>query len=191
MEPLISVLIPAFNAQAWIGDTIRSALSQTWPNTEIIIVDDGSTDRTLAVARRFASKKVSVVSQENQGAVAARNRAFALSQGDFIQWLDADDLMSADKVERQVMASFEYPDPFTLFSSEWGNFAYRTGRASFSPTSLWCDLSPVEWLLRKMAQNLHMQTATWLVSRELTEAAGPWDTRLCNVGDGEYFCRVL
>jgi glycosyltransferase involved in cell wall biosynthesis len=191
MKPLVSILIPAFNAQAWIGDAVRSALSQTWPNTEIIIVDDGSTDRTLTVAGEFASKKVSVVSQKNKGDVAARNRALALSQGDFIQWLDADDLISADKIERQVMASFEYPDPFTLFSSEWGYFAYRTGRASFSPTSLWCDLSPVEWLLRKMAQNLHMQTATWLVSRELTEAAGPWDTRLCNDSDGEYFCRVL
>ena len=59
------------------------------------------------------------------------------------------------------------------------------------PTALWCDLSPVEFLLRKMEQNLFMQTATWLVSRELTEAAGPWDTRLLGDDDGEYFCRVF
>src|SRR5262249_26050968 len=59
------------------------------------------------------------------------------------------------------------------------------------PTSLWHDLSPVEWLLRKMGENLHMQTATWLTSRELAEAAGPWDIRMISDDDGEYYCRVL
>lgn len=68
---------------------------------------------------------------------------------------------------------------------------YRPSRARFAPTSLWADLSPLEWLLRKLSQNLHMQTATWLVSRELTEAAGPWNTELLGDDDGEYFCRVL
>jgi hypothetical protein len=68
---------------------------------------------------------------------------------------------------------------------------YRPHRALFTPTSLWCDLTPVEWLLRKLGQRLYMQTATWLVSRELTEAAGPWNTRMLGDDDGEYFCRVL
>jgi hypothetical protein len=68
---------------------------------------------------------------------------------------------------------------------------YRWYRAQFIPTALWSDLSPTEWLLRKMGENLYMQTATWLVSRELTEASGPWDTRLLSDDDGEYFCRVL
>src|SRR5206468_5993044 len=79
----------------------------------------------------------------------------------------------------------------TLLSATWGRFLYRYYRAEFIPTALWCDLSPTEWLLRKMGQNLHMQTATWLVSRELTEAVGPWNTRLLGDDDGEYFCRVL
>jgi hypothetical protein len=68
---------------------------------------------------------------------------------------------------------------------------YRPYRAAFTPTALWCDLTPVEWLLRKMEQNLYMQTSTWLVSRELTQAAGPWNTSLLGDDDGEYFCRVL
>src|SRR5262249_21224544 len=79
----------------------------------------------------------------------------------------------------------------TLLSSAWGSFMYRLSRVDFTPTPLWCDLAPTEWLIRKMDQNLHMQTATWLVSRELTEAAGPWDTRLLGDEYGEYFCRVL
>jgi GT2 family glycosyltransferase len=191
MKPLVSILIPAFNAEAWIADTIKSAIAQTWPRKEIIVVDDGSTDQTLAVARQFASKDVAVVTQTNQGASAARNHAFSLSQGDYIQWLDADDLLSPEKIARQMEAAEECRNSRTLFSSAWGHFTYRTDLAEFSPTSLWGDLSPVEWLIRKMKGNLHMQTATWLTSRELTKAAGAWDVRLFVDDDGEYYCRVL
>src|SRR5207247_7764589 len=98
---------------------------------------------------------------------------------------------SSDKVAKQVAAAQECQDKRRLLSSGWGYFMYRPSRAQFLPTPLWCDLPPVEWLLRKMGQNLHMQTATWLVSRELTHAAGPWDTQLLVNNDGEYFCRVL
>ena len=191
MAPLVSILIPAYNADRWIADTIKSALNQAWPRKEIVVVDDGSTDQTLQVARQFASKTVSIVTQENQGASAARNRAFELCQGDYIQWLDADDLVAPDKISKQMEAASECQSKRVLFSSAWGAFVYRVSKAQFSPTSLWCDLSPVEWLLRKMGQNLHMQTATWLVSRELTEVAGPWDTRLSLDDDGEYFSRVV
>jgi glycosyltransferase involved in cell wall biosynthesis len=191
MRPLVSILIPAFNAQEWIAETIGSAIAQTWEPKEIIIVDDGSTDETLAIARRFASKNILVVTQENQGAAAARNHAFSLCRGDYIQWLDADDLLSANKISNQMAFLDRCQGGRTLLSSQWGYFLYRTDQAKFSPTSLWCDLSPVEWLLRKMGQHLFMQTATWLVCRELTEAAGPWDTRLSNDDDGEYFCRVI
>src|SRR4030095_8874403 len=163
MTPLVSILIPAYNAERWIANTIQSALAQTWPRKEIIIVDDGSSDQTLQVARRFACKTVCVVKQENQGAAAARNKAYELCQGDYIQWLDADDLVSPDKVAKQMAAAEQYQDTRRLLSSGWGYFMYRPSRAKFLPTPLWCDLSPVEWLLRKMGQNLHMQTATWLV----------------------------
>jgi GT2 family glycosyltransferase len=191
MKPLVSILIPAYNAERWLAETIRSALGQAWPNKEIVVVDDGSRDRTLSIARQFASKCVSVVTQENQGGSAARNRAFELCQGDYIQWLDADDLLSADKIAKQMELAQACKNDRVLLSSAWGAFMYRVSRAQFCPTSLWCDLSPFEWLLRKMGQNLHMQTATWLVSRELTHAAGPWDTRLSLDDDGEYFCRVI
>src|SRR4029077_692185 len=105
MPPLVSILIPAYNAEKWIADTISSALAQPWPRKEIIIVDDGSTDQTLSIARQFTSKTVSVIAQKNQGASAARNKAFQLCQGDYIQWLDADDLLSPDKVAKQLKAA--------------------------------------------------------------------------------------
>jgi glycosyltransferase involved in cell wall biosynthesis len=191
VKPLVSILIPAYNAEEFIADAIRSAIVQTWQPKEIIVVDDGSTDGTAKVARKFASKDVAFVSKQNEGAAATRNHAFELSQGDYIQWLDADDLLAPDKIERQLAALCEGDTKRTLLSSSWGHFSYRTEGARFVPTSLWQDLTPVEWLLRKMGDHLSMQTATWLTSRELAEAAGSWDTRLHVDDDGEYFCRVL
>jgi glycosyltransferase involved in cell wall biosynthesis len=191
-NPLVSILIPAYNAEAWIADTIRSAIGQTWRRTEIVVVDDGSRDDTLGVARQFVSDGVSVVAQPNQGAAATRNKAFSLCRGDYIQWLDADDLLAPDKISRQIEALDKCCSGRTLLSSAWGRFIYRSKRAKFSPTSLWCDfLSPTEWLIRKLERNAFMQTGAWLVSRQLTQAAGPWDTRLLGDDDGEYFCRVL
>lgn len=190
-KPLVSILIPAYNAQEWIADTLRSAIAQTWNPKEIIVVDDGSTDQTVAVARRFECDGIRVVTQQNQGASAARNKAFSLSRGEYIQWLDADDLLAPDKVARQMEWLLQSPSKQILLSSGFGRFRYRFHRAKFISTALWCDLTPVEWLLRKLGQNAGMQVATWLTSRELTEAAGPWDTRLLGDDDGEYFCRVL
>lgn len=193
MEPLVSILIPAYNSEEWIADTLRSAIAQTWPNKEIIVVDDGSMDQTLMIARQFESDILRVVTQPNKGAASARNLAFSLSHGDYIQWLDADDLLAPDKITTQLDYAVTHDlSPRALLSSAWGHSNWRWQRAEFVPTALWCDLSPIEWLLRKMGEeHVFMQTATWLVSRELTEASGPWNTQLLSDDDGEYFCRVL
>src|SRR5690349_18204647 len=98
MRPLVSILVPAYNAEKWLGDTLRSALAQTWDRKEIIVIDDGSDDRTLSVARSFESDILKVFTQAHQGAAAARNFAFRKSSGDYIQWLDADDLLASDKI---------------------------------------------------------------------------------------------
>jgi|GEM_PF-123086 len=188
---LVSILIPAYNAEKWIAETMRSALAQTWEPKEIIVVDDGSTDQTSEILRKFESESVRVLTQKNQGAASARNKAFSMSHGDYIQWLDADDLLAPDKIARQMEVVERLGNKRTLLSSSWGRFWYRTRQAKFVPSSLWCDLSPVDFLLRKMGQNLFMQTSTWLVSRELTESVGPWDTNLSADDDGEYFCRML
>ena len=190
MPPKVSILIPAYNAEAWIADTIRSAIGQTCEPKEIIVVDDGSTDQTFAVARQFASENVRVVTQPNQGAAAARNKALSLSTGDYVQWLDADDILASDKIALQL-AGVGSEDRKILLSSSWGRFIHRPSRAQFIPNALWCDLSPAEFLRRKLELRVFMQTAVWLVSRELCDAAGPWDTNMISDDDGEYFCRVL
>jgi glycosyltransferase involved in cell wall biosynthesis len=190
-KPLVSILIPAYNAENWISYTLKSAVGQTWPCKEIIVVNDGSTDGTEEVAKRFASRQLKIISTENRGLSSAVNQAYRESQGDYIQELDSDDLLAPDKIERQMNALQEGDSKKILLSSPWGHFFYRTRRAQFVRNSLWNDLSPVEWLLRKMSENLHMQNATWLVSRELAEAAGHWDENLQYDQDGEYYSRVL
>lgn len=101
MAPLVSVLIPCFNAEKYVGEAIESALAQTHPNVEVVVVDDGSTDGSPDVIRSFAGR-IEFEIGPNRGACAARNRALALSRGEYVQFLDADDLLLPTKVERQL-----------------------------------------------------------------------------------------
>ena len=126
MKPLVSILIPAYNAENLIAYTIQSAIEQTWSRKEIIVVNDGSTDRTAEVAQRFASKEVKVVTTENRGLSGAVNHAYSLCQGDYIQELDSDDLLAPDKIERQLGALREGDCKRTLLSSPWAYFYFRT-----------------------------------------------------------------
>jgi glycosyltransferase involved in cell wall biosynthesis len=190
MAEKVSILIPAYNAKRWISQTINSAIKQTWENKEIIVVDDGSKDETYLIAKSFESKNIKVIRQKNCGAAAARNHAFALSQGDFIQWLDSDDLLSPDKISIQMRGA-EGEKKTVLLSSEFGIFNLYPSNAKFNKTNLWKDLSPVDWIVTKFENNLWMNPAVWLVSRELAVKAGTWNESLSLDDDGEYFCRVV
>jgi glycosyltransferase involved in cell wall biosynthesis len=190
---LVSILIPAYNASRWLADSVGSALAQTWPDKEIIIVDDGSMDDTLAVARSFEAPNVKVVTQANTGAPGARNHALRLAQGDYIQWLDSDDVLHPEKIERQMSHTGNGKSERLLLTCAWGKFFFRTAKASFSQDALWRDLSAIDWILARFNHSVWMNPAVWLVSRRLTELAGPWDSRLARSGDddGEYICRVV
>lgn len=187
--PLVSILIPAYNAEPWIGDAIQSAIDQTWHRTEIVVVNDGSKDRTLDVARKYASNKVKILSHDNQGASATRNRALREAQGDYIQWLDADDTIDPTKIALQITSADL--DPSILLSSAWSRYFYRSRRAVFRNNALCQNHTPAGWLQTKMETNAWMAIESWLVSRQLAEKAGPWDATLSADDDGEYFARVV
>lgn len=191
MGKLVSILIPAYNAERWISETLKSALDQTWPRCEIIVVDDGSSDTTFDVANKFQSKTLKVIRQENMGASAARNKALSIAQGDYIQWLDADDLLAPDKISQQLKNGGDGKSSLRLLSSTFGYFFYRIHKAKFVPTNLWQDLTPVEWLVIRFTDRVWIHPAAWLVTRRLTEKVGPWDERLSLNDDGEYFARVV
>jgi glycosyltransferase involved in cell wall biosynthesis len=189
-DQLVSILMPAYNAAPWIAESLDSALAQTWPNTELIIVDDGSTDGTVSVVNRFLGPRVRLITQENQGQSAAENTALRAAQGDFIQYLDADDLLSPDKVERQMKRLAE--EPGCLASGEWGRFYSAPRLARFLGERVWRDLTPSEWLIQSCEGGLPMmQAGIWLCPRSVLERAGPWDEQLSLINDFEYFARVL
>lgn len=191
MDPFVTIIIPTYNAEETLAYTIQSALAQTWSRKEIIVVNDGSTDDTERIARRFESQGVVVVSKANGGQSEAINYVLPITKGDYIQHLDSDDLLAPDKIERQLDAIRPRDRNRILFSSAWAPFYYRTRAARFVQNALCEDLAPADWLVRKLSQNLYMANASWLVSRELAEAAGPWDAALHYDQDGEYFARVL
>lgn len=189
-EPLVSVIVPAFNAERWISETLRSVLSQTHASLQVIVVDDGSTDATAEKVCSFSDARISLISQANQGAAAARNRGLGLASGDLIQFLDADDILGPDKIEQQV-AALRAQEPNTIASGWWGRFPADFGGPNDFSESVWQTRDPVEWLISSFSGGGMMQTAAWLTPRRVVEAAGPWNEALTLHDDGEFFTRVL
>ena len=190
MTPLVSIVIPCYNAEAWVGAAIESALAQTWRATEIIVVNDGSKDRSLEIARGFEPRNVQVFDQPNAGAAAARNAGLRRARGEYIQYLDADDLLAPDKIARQL-AVLQPAGGRALSSSAWARFHHNPADAQFSPQPNWRDLSGVEFLQLHYEEGCMMQPAAWLAPRTLLERAGSWDESLSLNDDGEYFARVM
>jgi len=114
--PLVSIIIPCYNGERFIRDAIDSALGQTYAPVEVIVIDDGSTDRSLEIISSFGDR-VRWETGPNYGGAAARNRGLALASGDLVQFLDADDLLHADKLTRQVGYMREEQGPTAIC---WG-----------------------------------------------------------------------
>lgn len=117
--PNISVVIPAFNAEKTIKETVESVLNQTFRDFEVIIVNDGSTDKTLNILSQFSDYRVRVFSQENSGPQKSRNLGIEKSVGEYITFLDADDLWKPDKLELQLQMFKQYPESSVVYS--WTN----------------------------------------------------------------------
>jgi glycosyltransferase involved in cell wall biosynthesis len=107
--PLVSIVIPCYNGEKYVGEAIDSALAQTYANKEVIVIDDGSTDGSLDVIKSFGDR-IRWETGPNRGGSAARNRGIELARGELIQFLDADDLLHPQKLERQVPLALETPD---------------------------------------------------------------------------------
>jgi len=189
-HPTVSVLIPCYNAEKHIGETLESVFQQTWPAIEVIVVDDGSVDRSVAVVRSFARANLRLVEQENRGQTAALNVCLVHASGEFVQYLDADDLIEPEKIERQIVRLARYPG--CVASCEWGRFLHSPRETRFDPEIVWCDLDPLDWLALSRADGLGMMLpAIWLVPTPIVRRIGPWMEDLTLNNDAEYFTRVL
>jgi glycosyltransferase involved in cell wall biosynthesis len=159
---------------------------------EVIVVDDGSTDDSLSVARSIDAPELTVVSQGNQGACVARNRAFELSEGEYIQYLDADDVLPPNKIETQVRR-LKRESPRTVASCRWGVFETDPSNSVFEDDNqTWQDFEdPIEWYVTWAQGKGGPRPHIWLTPRTLIEEAGSWNEELRINQDGEFFSRVL
>lgn len=190
MSQLVSIIIPCYNAAAWLPEAVESALAQTHLQREIIVIDDGSSDGSLAIARSYAGRGVQVYAQPNRGAAAARNHGLSAAGGDFVQFLDADDVLAPDKIARQLTQLQKAPAR-SVASGEWARFHTSPSTAVFRPEPAWRDLSALDFLCLHYDEGWMMPPIAWLSPRALLDEAGPWREDLTLNDDGEYFCRVL
>jgi glycosyltransferase involved in cell wall biosynthesis len=121
VEPLVSIIVPVRDGESCIGDTLESALGQTYRNIEVVVVDDGSRDRTRAIVDAWVERdsRVRILAQANRGVAEARNRAIAAARGEFIAPLDSDDLWDPTKIERQVRRMIEVGESTGLVYCWW------------------------------------------------------------------------
>ncbi|GAB1723750.1 MAG: glycosyltransferase [Nitrospira sp. CR1.1] len=187
--PRVSVVIPTFNCERFIGRTVDSALRQTYRDFEVIVVDDGSTDGTPAVLARYG-EALHCIKQENQGASAARNTALTNATGEFIAYLDADDLWDPQKLARQVAyldanpaCGFVHTEVAVIDEQDMvlhARFNQETRRRV-----------PQGRCLKDILQRSHIQTLTVLERRSAFERAGMFDLRLPVAQDYLHWIQVV
>lgn len=190
-DPLVSIIIPCHNAGPYLQAALDSAFGQAWPHCEVVLVDDGSTDDSAAIARTYISRGLNLITQVNRGAAAARNTALQASKGEWIQFLDADDLLHPEKIARQMTRVPSLPTG-AVCTARWGRFTEYPSRTIYPNTNpLFSNLTPREYLLHYASNDCMMHPAAWLLPRAVADTAGPWDERLSLNDDGEYFTRIV
>lgn len=190
-RPTVSVCIPCYNAERFVAQALESVLSQTYPNIEIVVTDDGSTDRSAEIVSRYKAHGVRLLRQSNKGQCAAANRAFEVCNGDLIKFFDADDVLAADHVALQVERLSSRTDAVAM--GEWARFyGDDPSEAVFFPLPAYRNSAPADWLVQEWINaRPMMQCGLWLIPRRILEGSGLWDERLSLINDFEFFTRVL
>ena len=185
-QPLVSVVIPNYNYEKFITETIESVLAQTYKNIEIIVVDDGSKDKSLEVLAEFGDK-IQVVQQKNAGVSAARNHGVSLSKGAFIAFLDADDVWLPEKLERQI-EKFNQDSEVGLVhcSMTLINLKNEPIGENISGQEGWVS---EEFLIFERGVVIGAGS-TALVKREIFDAVGGFDLRLSTAADWDFCYQV-
>jgi glycosyltransferase involved in cell wall biosynthesis len=194
MGSRVSVIIPAYNCARTVAETLDSALAQDHPDTEIIVVNDGSTDDTLSVLRRFG-ERIRVIDQKNAGPPAARNTGLQAASGDFIAFLDADDVWVQGKLSAQVRHLQRNPDVGTVFTTwhVWppeadGSFRRRPDIESV-PVGDEVDEANSGWLYTRLLLDCELLTTTVMLRGDMVRRIGGFDLKLWNGDDYDYWLR--
>ncbi len=186
--PLVSVIIPAFNAEKHLAETLESLRAQTFSDFEAIIVDDGSTDRTAAVAQAYVEgdPRFRLFRQKNAGVAGARNAALAQAKGQWIAFLDADDVWMPEKLEVQSKIAREQPEVDFIFS----NYFIWNGSKDIEQRYLSAKKLPTgDPLVRLISYNL-FGISSVLVKRSLLDKVGVFDQSLAPAEDWDLWLRM-
>ena len=180
-NPLISVIVPAFNASTYIGEALTSIVHQTHKNWEIIVIDDGSTDATIDVLSGYASN-IRLIKQNNKGPAAARNLGAKSARGEWLAFLDADDTWAPDKLARQLLdvgkANWSYTD-----------MLFKGGVNDGLRDSEFTEKHEGE-VLEKLVLGNFISTSTVLIRRRSFEESGGFDESLPSIEDWELWTRI-
>ena len=182
---IISVIIPAYNAERTILDTIASVQQQTFADFELIVINDGSTDGTLELLQSVKDDRLQVFSYENGGLPTARNRGIERSQGEFIAFLDADDLWATDKLELQLASLQAHPEAGLAYS--WTYYRFNSEQDSYADTSnsfegyVYADL---------LVKNFLQSGSNPLIRREVINSVGLFDPALKACEDWDFYLRI-
>lgn len=182
---LVSIIIPCFNAERWIAEAIDSALKQTYPQVEVIVIDDGSTDGSLDIIKRYENK-IRWESKENQGGNYARNRGFSLSTGSYIQYLDADDYLLPQKIEKQTACLLE--SGADAIYGDWRHQQHLDDGTSVLEGIKTSGYK--EDVLEALLSGWWVSPACLLFTRTAVEKAGGWDEQLQAGQDRDFFTAV-
>jgi glycosyltransferase EpsE len=183
MQPKVSIMMPAYNAGAFIAMAIESVLKQTWTNWELIIHDDGSSDGTLNVALEFAEKdtRIKVSSSKNEGCPSARNRCLARVKGDIVARQDADDLQSPDRIARQVNQLLASPVDIVTCKMFW----LEGGELKLKNAG---PMDPDKYLAGKGGSPVCASVVAWA---DVYTEVGGFDESMLAGSDGDWNFRAL
>jgi glycosyltransferase involved in cell wall biosynthesis len=180
----ISVIIPCYNSDKFVLETIRSVQKQTCSDWEIIAINDGSVDQTLEILTEIVDDRLKIFSYENAGLSVARNRGLALSTGEFIAFLDSDDLWTSDMLEQQLAALQKHPEAnvsycWTSYIDSEGNFLRDGPQIIFEG-----------YIYLQLLDSHFLNVGSLLIRRKAIESAGEFDSRLTYGEDLDYWLRL-
>lgn len=188
--PLVSIVIPAFNAGRALLSSVTSALYQSYPHCEVVVIDDGSTDSPEEILAPYLDK-IRLYRQQNFGVAAARNRGIQLAKGSFIHFLDADDMLDPLAVERKVRAFLHIPDADVCYS------LYRCcgsngvkGSHNHRIPLVGDEYCPTKGLLRTLMRRFPFQISSMLLPRWVLVSTGPFEEDLRQSQDNRYWFRL-
>lgn len=191
MNPLVSIVIPIYNAQNYIFETLESCLTQSHPYLEIVLVNDGSTDDSEDIVKQFDDSRIKYYSIPNSGPCFARNFGISKATGELFQFLDADDVLEKDKIKAQVELYKAYGEDY-IYSGIMGAIIKEQKYLEPGFEFYYRNQTPQEYF-QSMFQNFgkYYTTGIWLVPRKLVEGTHGWDVKVKINNDGEYFTRII